>query len=80
MNKQTLKKDWIHNHSVYLLAIPIFLYFIIWSYLPMVGIVLAFEDYTPRGGFLFSQWVGVRTSWTSSPATICGVCSATPSC
>ena len=55
MNKQTLKKDWIHNRSVYLLAIPIFLYFIIWNYLPMVGIVLAFEDYTPRGGFIFSQ-------------------------
>ena len=60
MNKQTIKRDWIHNRSVYLLAIPIFLYFIIWNYLPMVGIVLAFEDYTPRGGFIFSQWVGVQ--------------------
>ena len=60
MNKQTIRKDWIHNRSVYLLAIPIFVYFIIWHYLPMVGIVLAFEDYTPRGGFLFSQWVGVQ--------------------
>ena len=60
MNKQTIKKDWIHNRAVYLLSIPIFLYFIIWHYLPMVGILLAFEDYTPRGGFLFSQWVGVK--------------------
>lgn len=60
MNKHTLKKDWIHNWSVYLLAIPIFVYFIIWSYLPMVGVVLAFEKYSARGGFLFSEWVGVK--------------------
>ena len=60
MNKQTIKKDWIHNRSVYLLAIPIFLYFIIWNYLPMVGIALAFEDYSARGGFLFSKWIGLK--------------------
>ena len=60
MNKHTLKKDWIHNWSVYLLAIPILVYFIIWSYLPMVGIVLAFEKYSARGGFIFSEWVGLK--------------------
>ena len=54
MNKNTIKKDWVKNRSVYLLALPILLYFIIWSYLPMVGIVLAFEDYSARGGFVFS--------------------------
>ncbi len=60
MNKQTLKKDWIHNRSVYLLAIPIFVYFVIWNYLPMVGVVLAFEKYSARGGFVFSEWVGLK--------------------
>ena len=60
MNKQTLKKDWIHNRSFYLLAIPIFVYFIIWNYLPMVGVVLAFEKYSARGGFVFSEWVGLK--------------------
>ena len=60
MNKHTLKKDWIHNWSVYLLALPILIYFIIWNYLPMVGIVLAFEDYSARGGFVFSEWIGLK--------------------
>lgn len=60
MNKQTIKKDWIHNWSVYLLALPILIYFIIWNYLPMVGIVLAFEDYSARGGFVFSEWIGLK--------------------
>ena len=60
MNKHTIKKDWIHNRAVYLMAIPIVLYFLIWNYLPMVGIALAFEDYSARGGFLFSKWIGLK--------------------
>ena len=60
MNKHTLKKDWIHNRSVYLLAVPIFVYFVIWNYIPMVGVALAFEEYSARGGFVFSQWVGLQ--------------------
>ena len=60
MNKETIKKDWIRNRAVYLMAIPIVLYFLIWNYLPMVGIVLAFEDYSARGGFLFSKWIGLK--------------------
>ena len=60
MNKHTIQKDWIHNRAVYLMAIPIILYFLIWNYLPMVGIALAFEDYSARGGFLFSKWIGLK--------------------
>ncbi|MBR3059363.1 MAG: sugar ABC transporter permease [Oscillospiraceae bacterium] len=60
MNKKTIQKDWIHNRAVYLMAIPIILYFLIWNYLPMVGIALAFEDYSARGGFLFSKWIGLK--------------------
>ena len=60
MNKHTIQKDWVHNRAVYLMAIPIILYFLIWNYLPMVGIALAFEDYSARGGFLFSKWIGLK--------------------
>ena len=60
MNKKQIKTDWIHNRAVYLMAIPIVLYFLIWNYLPMVGIALAFEDYSARGGFLFSKWIGLK--------------------
>jgi ABC-type polysaccharide transport system permease subunit len=30
----------------------------------MVGIMLAFEDYSARGGFLFSEWIDLRTLLT----------------
>jgi len=45
---------------VYFLAIPIIIYFIIFNYLPIGGIMLAFEEYTARGGTLGSEWIGIR--------------------
>ena len=42
MRIKDIKKDWTRNKSVYLLAIPVVLYFLIWNYIPMGGILLAF--------------------------------------
>ena len=55
-----IKKDWKKNKSVYFLAIPIVIYFLIWHYAPMVGLLLGFEEYSPRGGILGSEWIGVK--------------------
>jgi putative aldouronate transport system permease protein len=46
------------NWSVYLVFLPILISLIICNYLPMFGIVMAFEDYTPVKGFFGSPWVG----------------------
>jgi putative aldouronate transport system permease protein len=49
-----IKKDpWL-----YILLIPGLLYFIIFKYLPMFGIIIAFQDYQPYLGILKSEWVG----------------------
>lgn len=49
-----IKKDiWL-----YLLLIPGLLYFIVFKYWPMWGILLAFKDYSPFLGFWQSKWVG----------------------
>lgn len=54
-----LKRD----RFIYLLMLPGILYYIIFKYLPMFGIVIAFEDYKPffgiRGIFT-SEWVGLK--------------------
>ncbi|TCN21484.1 putative aldouronate transport system permease protein [Mesobacillus foraminis] len=51
---QRLKKDkWL-----YLLLLPGLLYFLIFKYLPMWGIVIAFQNYSPFLGVLGSEWVG----------------------
>ena len=45
---------------LYLLMLPGFIYFIVFKYLPMFGIVIAFENYVPFSGVLGSQWVGLK--------------------
>ncbi|NIK68233.1 carbohydrate ABC transporter membrane protein 1 (CUT1 family) [Paenibacillus sp. BK033] len=51
-----LKKDkWL-----YLLLTPGLLYFIIFKYVPMWGVLLAFKNYQPFLGFWKSDWVGLE--------------------
>ena len=51
-------KDFHENGVLYLLILPIIVYFIIFSYVPMFGIAIAFEDYKPLKGVFGSEWVG----------------------
>ena len=48
------------NKGLYIILIPVLLWFVIFAYLPMFGLVMAFENYTPKGGFLGSQFVGLK--------------------
>lgn len=50
--------DILRNKVLYLFLLVILLYFILFHYLPMFGIVMAFEDYSPVKGVLRSKWVG----------------------
>jgi putative aldouronate transport system permease protein len=52
------KSDFRMNWSVYLLFTPILVYFIIFHYLPMFGIVMAFQDFSAIRGYFGSKWVG----------------------
>jgi len=55
-----LGADLIRDRWLYLLLIPGLIYFIIFKYLPMWGIVIAFENYVPFSGVLGSEWVGMK--------------------
>ncbi len=44
---------------MYLLLLPGFVYFIVYKYLPMFGLVVAFQDYSAFRGFFRSEWVGL---------------------
>jgi len=48
--------DW----DLYLLLLPGLLYFLLFKYVPMTGIVIAFQDYSPFKGVLKSSWVGLE--------------------
>lgn len=43
---------------LYLLLLPSAILLLCFSYLPMGGIVMAFQDYNPRKGIFGSEWVG----------------------
>jgi putative aldouronate transport system permease protein len=55
-----LKRDFRMNWSVYLLFTPVLAYFIIFCYLPMFGIVMAFQDFSAIKGYFGSAFVGFK--------------------
>ena len=46
-------------HQFYLMLIPVIVFYIIFKYLPMYGIVIAFKDYSIFRGVWASKWVGL---------------------
>ncbi|MNC06444.1 putative multiple-sugar transport system permease YteP [compost metagenome] len=44
----------------YVLALPGIIYFIVFHYAPMWGLILAFKDYSPFQGLWDSPWVGLE--------------------
>lgn len=46
------------NKALYLFMLPGLLYFLLFAYLPMAGILVAFKDYKVNLGILGSKWVG----------------------
>jgi putative aldouronate transport system permease protein len=48
------------NKTLCLLALPVITYFIIFSYIPMGGLIIAFEKYLPSTGVLHSKWIGLK--------------------
>ena len=50
----------LRHKWMYLLMLPGVLYFIIFKYVPMAGLVISFQNYSPYLGIAKSQWVGVE--------------------
>lgn len=53
---QKMKKSW----QLYVLILPTFIYFVVFKYVPMYGILMAFKNFTPSKGILGSPWVGFK--------------------
>ncbi|WP_420909465.1 ABC transporter permease [Bacillus infantis] len=54
------KNAFLKYWDLYLLMVPGILFFIIYKYVPMWGIVIAFQDYSIFTGVLESKWVGFK--------------------
>ena len=57
---ERVKRDFHHNWMLYLMLLPIIVYYLIFKFGPMFGLSIAFMDYKPAKGFTGSQWVGLK--------------------
>jgi len=56
---QLRKRIWAARY-LYLMFLPVFLYYVIFRYGPMLGLSIAFKDYNAFLGFDKSPWVGFK--------------------
>ena len=54
-----VKKDFRRNKYKYLLFVPVALYFILFAYKPMYGVIIAFKNFRPTLGVFDSPWAGL---------------------
>ncbi len=55
-----LLRDLRKNRMIYLMLLPIVVYYAIFHYGPMYGIQIAFKDFMPNRGMTGSPWVGFK--------------------
>ena len=62
--QRNLKKEWARdfkqNGTLYLLVLPVIVFYLIFMYKPMYGALIAFKNYSPALGVAGSPWVGMK--------------------
>jgi len=58
--KFSLYRDIQRNKAVYVMALPMILFYLVFRYLPMPGLVIAFQEYNIFRGFSASKWIGLE--------------------
>ncbi|MHA7582264.1 ABC transporter permease [Paenibacillus vandeheii] len=58
--KSRLIRTWNRNKALWLLFLPCLLYYLIFRYAPMFGLVITFKDYNLFKGIWASDWVGFK--------------------
>jgi putative aldouronate transport system permease protein len=72
MEFRTIQRDLKINRSVYLMALPVVAYFVVFCYLPMGGVIMAFQDYSPSLGIMRSKWIGLQNFKDFFDSYYCG--------
>ncbi|MEK5163545.1 ABC transporter permease subunit [Paenibacillus sp. FSL R5-0527] len=58
--KRSKLKHIVRNPFLYAMAVPGLLFFLVFSYFPIYGIMIAFKDYNFAKGITGSEWVGLK--------------------
>ena len=57
---QELGHDLVKNKWIYLMALPVVVFYIIFSYIPLAGLQIAFKDFNFGAGIWGSPWAGLK--------------------
>lgn len=55
-----VRKDYRRNKVLYLLLIPVLAFYVIFHYVPMAGVIIAFKNFSPKLGIWGSKFVGLK--------------------
>ncbi len=79
IKRKSFIKDVATNWEMYLMILPAVVFFLLFSYIPMAGIVIAFKNYNIADGIFGSEWAGFTnfefffqsgTAWTVTRNTV----------
>ncbi len=59
-NRQSFFKRMMSQKMLIAMSLPFVLWLIIFRYIPVVGWLMAFQDYKPQNGFSGNEWVGLK--------------------
>jgi putative aldouronate transport system permease protein len=57
---KAIKRDLYVHRWIYVMALPMVVYYILFCYQPMYGAIIAFKDFSPAKGIVESPWAGVK--------------------
>ncbi len=66
-----IKRDFVKNWPLMLMLLPTIIFFVVFCYIPMVGLLMAFEDYKPNLGLFGSDFVGLENFETFFTSVYC---------
>jgi len=57
---ERMKQFLLHNWRLYLLLLPGIIWLVVFCYLPMYGVTIAFKDFNSKLGIMGSHWAGFK--------------------
>ena len=60
LKKRSTFTRFLKQWDIQLMVIPAIIFIFIFSYIPMYGVLMSFQDYSLFKGFLGSPWVGFK--------------------
>jgi putative aldouronate transport system permease protein len=58
--RSSLRNRFLRDRHLYLMLLPVILFYLVFKYAPMIGEMIAFKDYRLGDGIFGSKWVGFK--------------------